>query len=351
MCLLALAPACTDPSFRSESDAGVSADAGKTVPEGSVRVDASSCSGARCDAGDVSDSRDARAAAVDPEPATDAAVVFAPDAQVADGKPAWVAALEGTYAVRTRFYGREQTTGLIPFTHELVHLVEVTHDAASGRVTMDAALCDDQGGLLTAPPASVRVLYPDKVARRKFDVLYEGGFFHTEAPPLLTGFRSDAPAGCTTATTAARLEEQTWNTSGSCTCPKSDAPPTSENDCRIIDADGDGKPGQSIQVSGAFDDVNYVRVKDFSQFTRGVIASNGKHVAQFTRNEDFYVLRCAGGGPCPRNTLKFCPATEVLFEPLRTPPPSGTWTCSDVRAQRDSCTLFGCTPLTLPDGC
>jgi len=340
---------CTDPSFSTrDDDASVSPDTGAAQPEGARRPGApNDCGSSPCDA---SSSRDASLPQTGPEPANDAAIAFAPDAQADDGKPAWVAAFEGTYAVRTRFYGSEQT-GLIPFTHELVHLVEVTYDATSGRVTMDAALCEDHGDLLTAPPATVRVLYPDKVAHRKFDVLYEGGFFHTEAPPLLTGWRSDAPPPCATATSAPRLEEQKWITGSSCACPKSDVPPTAENDCRIVDTDGDGAPGLTIQVSGAFDDKNYARIKDFSQFTRGVIASNGKHVAQFTRNEDFYVLRCAGGGPCPRNTLKFCPATEVLFEPLRTPPPSGTWTCSDVRAQKESCTVFGCTPLTLPSGC
>lgn len=342
---------CTDPSFSTrDDDAGVSPDTGAAATDGSRRPGPAGCGSVPCDGSSAAE-RDASLPPVGPGPSTDAAITFAPDAQADDaGKPAWVAAFEGTYAVRTRFYGSEQT-GLIPFTHELVHLVDVAYDAASGRVTMDAALCEDHGDLLTAPPATVRVMYPDKVARRKFDVLYENGFFRTEAPPLLTGFRPDVPAGCMTATTAARLDEQKWITSGSCSCPKSDAPPTSENDCRIVDADGDGKPGQSIQVTGAFDDVNYVRVKDISQFTRGVVASNGKHVAQFTRNEDFYVLRCAGGGPCPRNTLKFCPATEVLFEPLRTPPPSGAWTCSDVRAQKETCTIFGCTPLTLPSGC
>jgi hypothetical protein len=348
-CVLGLVSGCAEPQFSAITDRpGASSDAGSGSPEGALRAgDSGSCASAACAAGDAGAGGDARVSV----PSSDAAISFAADAQAANGKPAWAAAFEGTYAVRTRFYGREQTTGLIPFTHELVHLVEVTYDASSGRVKMDAALCEDHGDLLTAPPASVRVLAPDKVARRSFDVLYEDGFFRTEAPPLLTGWREDVPAGCATAGTAPRLDEQKWITGGSCSCPRSTVPPTAENDCRIIDSDGDGAPGQSIQASGAFDDIDYVRVKDFSQFTRGVIASNGKHVAQFTRNEDFYVLRCSGGGPCPRNTLEFCPATEVLFEPLRTPAPSGTWTCSDVRTQKDSCALFGCTPLALPSGC
>jgi hypothetical protein len=348
LCALGLVSGCTSPSYGSPEgdDAGARGNDARVPPDSATDPEVG-CVGAACkpDAG-----QDASA----PElgPVTDASVTFAPDAQ-ADGKPAWVAALVGTYAVRTRFYGREQPTKLTPFTHELVHLIEATYDAASGRVTMDAALCEDHGDIMTTPIASVRALYPDKVAHRQFNVVYQDGFFSTVAPPLLTGWHADVPDACKTGATAPRQPDQTYLTASTCACPKSDVPPTAENDCRITDSDGDGAPGQTIQVSGAFDDKNYVRVKDFSQFTRGVIASNGRHVAQFLRNEDFYVLECAGGGPCPRNSLDFCPVTEVLFEPLTTSPASGgPFTCDDVRTQKDACTLFGgCTPLTLPNGC
>jgi len=352
-CAVAIAAGCASPSFSDRGD-----DAGKPdapdarspspqpsgPPDAQVEAAPSGCTGSTC-------ASDAGQPPIDPGPGSDAALPTG--AQPVDGKPAWAAAFEGTYAVRTRFYGREQPTQLVPFTHELVHLVDVHYDATSGRVSLDAALCEDHGDLLTTPPASVRVLYPDKVARRSFNVLYEEGFFRTEAPPLLTGWHEAEPAGCATASTAARSADQTWLTGGTCSCSSSDVPPTAKNDCRIEDSDGDGAPGQTIQVSGGFDDKNYVRVKDFSQFVRGVIASNGKHVAQFARNEDFYVLQCAGGGPCPRNSLDFCAVTEVLFEPLRALPASGkSWTCADVRAQKDACTFFGgCTPLTLPNGC
>lgn len=344
-----MAVGCANPSFSDRApDAGPldAPDASAMGPRpDAAGPDASGCVGVSC--------ADDASVLVDPGPVSDAAISFAPDARTPDGMPAWAVALMGTYAVRTRFYGREQPTRLVPFTHELVHLVELRYDAASGRVSMDASLCEDHGDILTMPPASVRVLFPDKVARRSLTVLYQDGFFRTEAPPLLTGWHEDVPSGCASASSAARGADQTWLSGGTCVCPKSDVPPTAKNDCRIGDSDGDGAPGQTIQVSGAFDDKNYVRVKDFSQFVRGVIASNGRHVAQFSRNEDFYVLECAGGGPCPRNSLEFCAASEVLFEPLRAPPASGSsWTCADVRTQKEACALFGgCTPLTLPSGC
>ncbi|HEX5659436.1 MAG TPA: hypothetical protein VFX59_19710 [Polyangiales bacterium] len=174
-------------------------------------------------------------------------------------------ALLGKYAVHTRFYGRERTTGFVDLLHEIIVIADITRDSSG--LQMRVETCEDSGYLLTAGlRTDVRVAFPEKFPVRSFGLAVEGSSFHTTGEALPVGFTRDWPSTCSAGT---RIPSTATWTQGSCECVPGTEPPSRVDDCRVIDSDQDGNPGMTVQGSGLVNAAQSVRILDRSQYVFG----------------------------------------------------------------------------------
>jgi hypothetical protein len=94
---------------------------------------------------------------------------------------------------------------------------------------------------------------------------------------------------------------------------------TSVSDCRVLDSDGDGSPGVTIQFSGARGGQDYVRFRDQRQLAEGNLDPHGRHTGLWLENNDYYQLQCASG-LCTRTAYRVC-KPEIPRCSLRSPMP------------------------------
>jgi hypothetical protein len=305
----------SDAGPRAEADAGLSAQSG-AVPDAAVTSDAAVPS---APAG----------------PCADCDLEFAP----------------GRYAVLARFYGSSATTGGGWFAEESVALVDVRRVPGSTGLTMDAETCAYRGQLTVPlfPTISYVVLSPQTLPRRTFALTVTGKGFQAMGEPALFGYEALRAGSCPGGSVQTHADRG-WLAGGQCTCPSSELPPTTVDDCRVIDSDGDGKPGFTVQFTGGAENFAYTRLRDASQIVNGQLSADGRHTAQFIANVDTYQLRCARE-PCSRGSAQVCPVAKnpVRFLPLAARPDGKDWTCSETVAAVDASGLIGLGPPTQPD--
>ncbi|MEY4509083.1 MAG: hypothetical protein RLZZ450_1205 [Pseudomonadota bacterium] len=282
------------------------------------------------------------------------------EAAVADAGQAVSAELQpllGMYAVRVRFHGQDATLGtLAPLSNELIMLVSIEPDGTSGKLLMTGQRCRDHG-VVKGPFSQlfVQMVHPELQPVRRWNLVVRDGAFSTEGPSTFVGYEERAPSGCVPGGTLPRRPAQVWlgDAEATCTCPGSDLPPTLATDCRVNDPDLDGHPGVTIALAGAFESEDYVRLRDASQFTDGIIASGRRHRALFDKLEDMYQLECANKG-CTRANLSACPArfNTALFAPLSPMAAGGkNWSCALLLDEIAAGAHFAEEPLEFPSGC
>ncbi|MET0284007.1 MAG: hypothetical protein ABW352_06040 [Polyangiales bacterium] len=253
-------------------------------------------------------------------------------------------ALRGSYAVHARFYG--WSTGIVQVLHEVIAIANITREGAGLKMRVET--CEDSGQLLTGFRTDVRVKYPEHFPVRTYDLVVEGGSFHTTDEPLLIGYTEKWPSGCSAGARIASSDK--WNADGKCDCVQGE-PPTRQSDCRVIDSDQDGNPGMTVQASGIVSATQSVRIRDRSQYVLGVIDEVGhRHHASFEKDEDFVELVCSPGD-CPKYTGRFCPITQqpASFVPLE----NANVSCREVLRRVESNLLFSGEGLdgSFPAGC
>jgi len=278
----------------------------------------------------------------------------AEDPRAEQASAAWKRDLPGTYVLRVRAYGREQTlSNLAVFASEQIWLAELGLDAA-GEVAMTTRLCSDFGDVVVPLARSkIEVLEPETQPRRSYRIVYEDGAFRSEGAPVAVGYDEQAPAGCAPGKKIASRPEQSWLRGVPCDCPGSSAPPTLASDCRVTDPDGDGHPGYTIALSGVVQGSDYCRLKDASQFVAGRIARDTRrHTATYLKQQDFYQLACASGN-CTRANGALCPGVvnSAEFAPLELAGDAGALSCADVVSQYAAGRFFSGGALTTPAEC
>jgi hypothetical protein len=125
--------------------------------------------------------------------------------------------------------------------------------------------------------------------------------------------------------------------------PMNDAMPTTADDPRVIDQDGDGQPGMTVFVSGIIDGALYVVQRSISQGTGTVVAPGrveglfGWIQEQIVLGSDNPILdeNVPQSGVDPDPTKSFFIAVRV----------QEGWTCSDIIAHRQE--LFGESDVSL----
>jgi hypothetical protein len=256
------------------------------------------------------------------------------------------AAMLGTYAVHTRFYGHELSTGLVSVQHELILLAQITRGPSGLRMHMTT--CQDSGALVTGVGLGndVRVKYPEHLPQRDYDLVIEGTSFHTTGDAMLIGFQETVP-GCTEGATLA--SDHPW-LNGTCSCMSQATLPSDPADCRVIDSDADDKPGMTVEASGLVSGTSSVRIRDTSQYALGTIDPVARrHRASFDKKEDILELVCAG--KCPVYLARWCalPLQPVSFEPLQ----GASSSCADVLRRVENNELFSGEKLdgSFPTGC
>jgi hypothetical protein len=282
-----------------------------------------------------------------PAPAApDAAEPTGDASSVVAALPSWAEPLRGRYALRARFYGREQSSGTQTL-QEVLALALVAQDRA-GPLVLELRLCDNTGIAKAAlgPELTTRIQYPELYPMRRFPIELRDGVWSTNKVPTSIGYEAEAP-GCG-AGDATGLRQRAWLKDRLCQCPSdTDMLPTSLDDCRLSDPDADSQPGITVKLTGLFSGTDNVRLKDFSQLVHGRVAPDGRHRAEYAIREDYYALTCTActGGAQP-NITDCHPGNN----PVELVPIDASFGCSEiVRGAADS--LFSNESRVFPTDC
>ncbi len=316
-----------------------------------------------------------------------------------------VANLLGAYAVRTHAF-REggSNTGTSESRAEALSYVTVTTDAAGVKVHMRDVGCSATsrnfpGGTSATsnapaytnlPPVDVDLVIAGNAAgngRWERPIVNNGA-------GVPTGFTLGVPPGCEgkagQVVNVPASDTRAWltdspldaDTERDCTCPAQDeeallpkvSAGAANQDCRIVDADADGKPGFTVDANVLFFSASIFNVS-ISQITwAGSIVPSGFHSAIAIEPDPIQrvVVGCTGSGTlCSNasgvaagyydcscgtggqfNLIQFVPLDGVVD------PGADGWTCSDVISERNnlfssfgSCTeQSDCPDLTLCTG-
>jgi hypothetical protein len=287
-----------------------------------------------------------------PEPPT-------PDAKVIDVTPTRPALAEGAfqtgnYAIRARFYAIEANSGLAGLAQEIIMLGQAARDADSGELMLRVRSCEDHatggGGPLST---DARMVAPERYPARVYTLQVTGDTFQTAGPPALAGFTAEPATPCSAGARVPAPPEQSWRKDHQCTCPRDNSTPTTADDCRVIDSDGDGQPGFTVRWSGAVKREIYAARRDLSQMASGKIHADGHHTANYTWNHEHSTLACSSGTCADGLAYRPCVPSvpnPVSFAPLGQLAPSGAaWSCSELMQQVGS--LFPSDPLAIPEDC
>jgi hypothetical protein len=315
-CLLVLsAVGCSEPAYSNQGDAAqgdaaVFREADSTPPTPST--------------GQL---RDASAPAADTGPARPAAEPCCdagPTVQTPPIDP------RGRYGVLARFYGADANSGSGWFSEEITALAEISSDDA-GKLSLQWQPCRGHTDVFAALRVTGDLLRAELAPARTYALQSDDGVhFRTQGDPALLGYQPLDAAACPPGTRVSR-PDRSWLRLGSCTCPQAgEQPPTSTDDCRVIDSDRDTHPGATVRYSNSND--SYMAIRDRSQLTEGTFDARGYHKASYLRLADVSTMQCTAG-PCVPGSAVLCPSSRnpVLFQPLEDLAPSGKeWTCSEL---------------------
>jgi len=324
-------------------------------PQFSEPIEDERCDGAPCP--EVDAVRDA--APTPPAPSLDASMPGSPldaDTPPGDAAPATPDAsrLLGRYAVRAQFFGNDVgASGVI--SHEILYLAEITPGQEAGSFALALQPCVDRGKVSVAGGTfrfDVSLPHADRLPPRQLKIVVDEGTFRTVGAPSLIGYTAEPPPGCTPGRSIPRPTPAPWGSS--CTCPSNtQALPTQASDCRVVDADGDGKPGLTSQTTGSFAGTSSIGVKDMSQLVDGKIADDRRHTASFQHADESDFIEC-GSITCRNANLTLCESRHntVDFAPLPERTAAGQpFQCADVRSGLESGELIPLKPLAFPAGC
>ena len=297
---------------------------------------------ARPDTADASQPSDAASQPSDagPQPAPDAAYVD----PVA---PSWAPSLLGRFAVQgISFYGE----GNVVSTERIRTLIDVHASEAS--IELSEQTCEDYA---SSPVATVRYAHPDKLPLRRHRVQFQPDSFSTVPLDTAIGYEPMPPPECDgkAGQRIAKRAFQTWITGPTCLCPGDVLPPI--DDCRVIDADGDGLAGYTVLGNALRigDSEVYGVSLSLSKYVNGRPRASGGFVAQQQRTVSSLQHGCRPNGCADLSgTSTTCgPAqSQIVFVPLAgRAEPTGGWSCAALLAHAGE--LFPDLPPTTPSSC
>lgn len=332
---------CTDPNYvvrpdvaQRQEDAGTNVvptprDAGVSVDGGAAL---------RSDAG---------------EAGTDAAPQPAPDAGPGTSEPkvlaSWAQPLLGRYATRAFTFSQDDFPTVI--RSEDVYLAEFTFDASTGRVTLRSKLC--QSVALNTLGATLRLLDATQVPERVEQVVLTelDHRFSTEGPAGTVGYTKEPPSSCADMLNqnVAKAPVQTWIAGNTCRCLRAEADPV-VNDCRVLDPDGDNKPGFTflLHAPPLPDAQIYAASESATHYVNGQVSADGKrHDASVLPGERPFQLDCAPAG-CG-DIGKLATSCPTSFNPARFVRIEASTSCSNILSSLS--TLFPEAPPPLVARC
>lgn len=333
---------CTDPSYSEPDSARAPQDAGASPVS------------ARSDAG-VLVPADVGVAAL-PEAGTntgDAGSALVPDAGPLPPEPkvlpTWAQPLLGRYATRAFTFAQDDFPTVT--RSQDVYLAEFTLDAATGRVTLRSKLC--QSVAQNTLGSTLRLVDATHVPERVEQVVLNElePRFSTDGPPGTVGYTKEPPSMCTDKLNQSvpKAPVQTWIAGDTCRCLRAEAAPLL-NDCRVLDPDGDNKPGFTflLHAPPLGDAQIYAASESATHYVNGQISADGKRLdANVLPGERPFQLDCAPSG-C-RDIAKLATYCPTSFNPARFVRVDATATCQTIVG--DLPTLFPEPPPPLVDRC
>jgi hypothetical protein len=271
------------------------------------------------------------------------------DPPVSSTLPDWAKPLLGRYAVRTDAFA-VSVLGPMLGGHQiaLADIVQV----ADG-LEMRARVCGQRSsGLGTSVILRTPEAYPEM--RRKV-ILEPGRRWSTEGIPLSTGFLREGVPACAgrVGQFVPKRPDQVWIRGSNCRCGAvTDVPRL--DDCRVVDPDGDGKPGLAFDWEGGANDgnVGHVATTQRGHIVGGVVDPGGNHFGSFYNDEVSYQLQCEPNACDVSVASRPCSPEYNAVQLVRLPaPPVGQseWTCATLRAAENR--LFPRPSPALPRTC
>jgi hypothetical protein len=241
--------------------------------------------------------------------------------------------LPGSYALITRFFGRD-SSGVGYFREDIVSLATIERTAVAGKFRMQTQTCEHTGYVdpeLLVEPIVSRLLFPQFVPLRSYELTVSAGRFRSAGEPMLAGYEEPSATRPCPAGTKQRHPERGWLPNGECTCPISELPPTQASDCRVVDTDGDTHPGMTVQFAGGTENVTYSRLRDSGQLIDGTLSPDGQHRASYAAMLDTFHLECTMS-TCTRRGVRICPPdfNPARFVRLQARSDGRAPTCDDV---------------------
>ncbi len=342
---------CTDPVFTSEG-ANVGSDGASPVaPQRTEFADTGTelldtgaappvgddCEGGPCRSSDgAAPSLPNDGGASDDGPTADAG-----DAALGPVRAKWA----GHYATRSALFTFDD-----PFkgSARLLTLVDIV-PTPEGGLRLEEEICDFEGDWTFFVTGVLKYQFVN--ARGSVPLTYDLDGFAGEQMNLQIGY-GPTPAGCTPGATMAKGEAQTWLTTPTCDCPRSNDPPTSARDCRVTDPEADKEPGATFTAAVdaspiVFRIVQEERVRLSEGYRRGDRLYADRWFEDTTR-----ILSCTLNGVqtpaanCPLGAAKSCPSRHNKVELVSLKEPL---TCAKVIAMEQALFL---SPLpNYPETC
>jgi hypothetical protein len=265
--------------------------------------------------------------------------------QLASAMPDWALPLLGSYVARSYSFAQDKLGARVR-VREFFLMEIVETGGPDAHVELQLQLCDSFG---EGTAADVRTVFPLLATRRVHRVLFGDNRWATQVPTFVDGFTRAMPERCLgkEGTAVPKDPAQTWIVGSTCLCPASiDAAPNKAEDCRIIDQDGDTKPGSTLGVVPKIFPLGpadlFVTTVNQTTFVNGTVADDGHHTAQVAVDQFGWQLGCEPVGCADISaTPAPCPPSRSKLELVRAEAPQ---TCSELIA--NATTLF---PTTLPE--
>lgn len=236
------------------------------------------------------------------------------DAGSAGSLPEWAQALIGTYAKRSVSFSYDAQSNP-PNTRNIEDsILTIEQDGAGLRAKVQ--LCHYEVQLTGWRPLSFKYAFVIPPVKAPI-LLGADNTFSSEPMTQQLGF-DPARNDCQGSVGRSRYIDQTWNTGPTCTCASTRVP-TTLNDCRLTDADGDNRAGITATAQVVpFADLSDV-VMVFQQsvtLVEGHVVANKNHTLKELRTQDQACLDNAHD-LCSFGATQLCPSTvttKLIFQ-------------------------------------